>query len=332
MPEALRVGVLTSSSSDLLVAGLSGMPDLTITRVEKPGDLHHSIDSFDVLLVNNRYYLPEVAELVGRAKRLRYLHFVSSGYENLVSNGAPSHLIVSRGGGPSHAITVAEHAVALLLGLMRQLPQLERNRAAVAWDREALRARTSSLEGANVLIVGFGAIGQEAARRLRPFEARIVGMLRSEPPPDVAALADQIVHPAGFPAALAAADAVILSIPLAPETEHMIGAAQLASMKPTSYLVNVARGGLIDDAALVDALRAGRIAGAALDVFEPEPLPPESPLWQLENVILSPHAASSGSEAGHDRVIALTRENLERFRTGRAPLNPIAGFAQTVPA
>ena len=323
---------MTSSGGDLLAAGLSGLDGFVFTRVEHPADLHRSIDAFDVLLVNNRFYVPLVAELVGRAPRLRYLHFISSGYENLLHNGAPRHLVVSRGGGPSHAVTVAEHAVTLLLGLMRQLPQLERNRAAIAWDREALRARTRSLEGATVLIVGFGAIGQEAARRLRPFEARIVGMLRSEPVPEVAALADEIVHPSMLHAALAAADAVILAVPLSPETEKLIGAAELGVMKPSAYLVNIARGGLIDGAALVDALARHRIAGAGLDVFDPEPLPPDSPLWRLDNVILSPHAAASGSDAGADRVVAHARENLERFRAGRPALDPVDGFAQVVPA
>jgi len=319
---------MSSSNGELLAAALRAVDGLAVTHVERPEELQRSIDGFDVLLVNNRWYHPEVAALVARAPRLRYLHFISSGVENLVRNGAPSRLIVSRGGGPSHAVTVAEHAVTLLLGLMRQLPQLERNRAAAAWSREELRARTRSLEGATVLIVGFGAIGQEAALRLRPFQARIVGMLRSEPPADVAALADEIVHPGALHAALATADAVILSVPLSAETEHLIGAPELAVMKSSAYLVNVARGGLIDDAALIDALAAHRIAGAGLDVFDPEPLPADSPLWRLDNVILSPHAAAAGSSAGKDRVAALALDNIERFRSGVPPLNLIAGFAR----
>ena len=310
-----------------MTAALTGTDGLVVTRVERPDDLPRYIDALDVLLVSNDFYHPSVAKLVERAPRLRYVHFVSSGFDNLREHGAPARLAVSRGG-PSHAGTVAEHAVTLLLALVRHVAEFERNRIAKFWDRQGLRGRLSSLEGATVLIVGFGAIGQRVAQRLRPFEARIVGMLRHEPAPEIAGLADAIVHPNALHAALDQADAVILSVPLSAETEKLIGARELAAMKPSAYLVNVARGGVVDEAALIDALTARRIAGAGLDVFADEPLAPENPLWRLDNVILSPHVAGAGSSAGTDRVIALARENLERFRSGRPLLNPIAGFGE----
>lgn len=310
-----------------MTAALSGVAGLTVTRVERPADLPQHISALDALLVSNDFYHPSVAELVGRAPRLRYIHFVSSGFDNLRAHGAPSRLAISRGG-PSHAGTVAEHAVTLLLALLRRVVEYERNRLAAHWDRQGFRSRMSSLEGARVLIVGFGSIGQLIAQRLRPFDAHITGMLRHEPAPEVAELADAIVHPDALHAALAEADAVILSLPLATETANLIGAREFAAMKPSAYLINVARGGVVDEAALIDALASRRIAGAGIDVYSGEPLAPESPLWRLENVILSPHVAGAGSSAGTGRVIALARENLERFRSGQPLLYPIAGFGE----
>ena len=122
-------------------------------------------------------------------------------------------------------------------------------------------------------------------------------------------------------------NAAILAVPLSGETDRLIGRAELEAMKGRAILVNVARGGVVDERALIDALRAGRIAGAGLDVFAEEPLPADSPLWSLDNVILSPHVAGSGSAAGTERVIALARENLDRFRRGAPLVNPIPGFA-----
>jgi phosphoglycerate dehydrogenase-like enzyme len=316
---------MTSASGAPMTAALTGTDGLIVTRVEHPDDLPRFIDGLDALLVSNDFYHPSVAALVGRSSRLRYLHFVSSGFDNLLENGAPAHLAVSRGG-QSHAGTVAEHAVTLLLALVRRVPEFERQRLAASWDRQGFRQRLRSLEGATVLIVGFGAIGQSAARRLRPFETRIIGMQRHAPTPDVAALADAIVHPDVLLANLAQADAVILAVPMSHETEYLIGAPELAVMKPGAFLINIARGGVVDETALIDALASERIAGAGLDVFADEPLAPDSPLWALENVILSPHVAGSGSSAGTDRVVALARENLERFRNGAPLLNPIAGF------
>lgn len=309
-----------------MTAALTGSDGLIVTRIVRPDDLPHHISTLDALLVSNDFYHPSVAALVARAERLRYLHFVSSGFDNLREHGAPAHLAVSRGG-PSHAGTVAEHAVTLLLALVRRVAEFERNRTAALWDRQGFRTRIGSLEGATVAILGFGAIGQRVARRLRPFEAHLVGMLRSTPVPEIAALADEIVHPAALHDTLARADAVVLSVPLSPETDRLIGARELAVMKPGAYLINVARGGVVDEPALIEALAEHRIAGAGLDVFADEPLPPESPLWKLDNVILSPHVAGSGSSAGTERVIALARENLERFRNGTPLLNPVPGFA-----
>ena len=326
MPEPLHVGVMTSASGAPMTAALTGTDGLAVTRIVLPDDLPQVIDDLDVLLVSNDFYHASVAVLVAQAPRLRYLHFVSSGFDNLREHGAPAHLAVSRGG-PSHAGTVAEHAVTLLLALLRRVPEFERNRTAALWDRQGFRTRIASLEGARVLIVGFGAIGERIAQRLRPFDARIVGMLRSTPPDDVAALADEIAHPDALHAHLALADAVILAVPLSSETERLIGARELAAMRESAYLVNVARGGVVDEPALIDALQARRIAGAGLDVFAEEPLPAESPLWALDNVILSPHVAGSGSAAGTERVIALARENLDRFRRGAPLLNPIPGYA-----
>lgn len=322
---SLNVGVMTSRSGPMLSAALDEMPDLDVTRIDRPEDLGPHMDTFDVFIVSNDLYGPEVAALLGSARRLRWLQIVSSGYDNLALHGAPGHLLVSRGG-PSHARAVAEHAVMLALALVRRLPDYERNRIAHRWDRQGLRQRMGSLEAARALILGFGAIGREIARRLRPFGTHITGVMRSAPDHDAQELADRIDRPENLPALLPDADVLFLALPLTPHTRQVIGRRELASLKPTAFVVNVARGGVLDNDALLDALGNASLAGAALDVFDEEPLPPQSPLWDCEKLILSPHVAGAGGDEGTKRTIDLVKENIARFQAHQPLLNPIAGY------
>jgi len=175
-------------------------------------------------------------------------------------------------------------------------------------------------------IVGMGHIGEEVARLARAFGCRIVATRRSVTAPTSDQHADELLPPSGLPRLLETSDYVVLAVPLTPETRGMIGAAELGMMPPHAVLVNIARGGVVDEAALVDALREHRIAGAALDVFEREPLPAESPLWDLDNVIVSPHI-SGGTEIYNQRAVDIFADNLRRFLAGE-PLHNVVDPAR----
>lgn len=324
---SLEVGVMTSRSGPILATELEHDAALHVTRIPSPDHLAPHIGNLEVLIASNDLYVREVAEAVFRAPRLQWLQIVSSGYDNVLRYGAPARITVTRGG-PNHAPAVAEHAAMLLLALVRRLPQYERNRIVHKWDRQGLRFRMGSLEEATAVIVGFGAIGREVAKRLRPFGMRIIGVKQHAPADEDRALADRIVSPDSLGEVLPHADAVILSVPLSPQTSGLIGAAQLASMKASAYIVNVARGPVVDTAALLNAIAAGTIAGAALDVFDEEPLSPDDPLWDCEDVIISPHVAGAGGNVGTNRTIALVKENISRFRRNRPLLNPVSGYPQ----
>jgi phosphoglycerate dehydrogenase-like enzyme len=167
------------------------------------------------------------------------------------------------------------------------------------------------------LILGLGDLGRAIARVLRPFGAHVIGVRRSaEPVPEV----DRTLPVSALREALPAANILIIAASLTADTRGLIGAPELALLPRGSYVVNVARGGLLDEAALIAALQSGHLAGAALDVFEREPLPPESPLWSMPNVIVTPHAAAH-TEATDDRAVDLFAANLRRFLDGEPLVN-----------
>ncbi|OJX70167.1 MAG: hypothetical protein BGO95_03955 [Micrococcales bacterium 73-13] len=231
------------------------------------------------------------------APRLIGMHFVSAGREGFDTVGIPGRLRVSGAAGAS-APTVAEHAVALILAVGRQLAGSVLNQHAHIWDR-AVGAQVRSLEGQTVLIVGHGAIGQAVGARVQSFGARVVGLQRRPRP---AAGADELGSIADLDRYLPDADVVVLTAALVPETRSLIDATRIAALKPTALVVNVSRGGLMDHEALADALRAGRIWGAGLDVTEPEPLPADHPLWDAPNTIISPHYGLGGSPQTIQRI------------------------------
>jgi phosphoglycerate dehydrogenase-like enzyme len=169
-------------------------------------------------------------------------------------------------------------------------------------------------------IVGLGGFGVQMAQRGQGFAMHVIGLdpYRTELPPHV----DELLPADGLPDLLRRSDVVMIACPLTPETHHLLDAQALEWMKPTAYLINVTRGGVVDEAALAAALREGRIAGAGLDVYEVEPLPEDSPLWELENVILTPHAAG-GSQNRPRPTIELFCDNLRRYQEGRPLRNVV---------
>ena len=224
-----------------------------------------------------------------------------------------------------HAVPIAEFVLTYMLMLAKGWPRLWQNQLAASYDRTILPAH---LRGSTVGIIGMGAIGAAVATRARALGCRVLGMRRSftaRGPDDVA---DEAIPPADLDYLLAESDFVVLAAPLTEETRDMIGAEQLRTIGPRSYLLNIARGELVDEQALIDALREGVIAGAALDVFHREPLPSSSPLWELGNVILTPHL-TGGMEDYMARATTIFCDNLARYLAGeplRNVYDPARGY------
>jgi len=223
----------------------------------------------------------------------------------------------------SSSVTIAEHVMAVTLALLRDLRLAWQRQAERVWAQNEFAAAASirTLRDARVLIVGLGSIGSETARLASAFGAHVVGIRRTvgATPPAGAA---EVAGPSQLLDQLPAADVVVLSAPQTRETVHLIGERELSRMKDDAVLVNVSRGKLIDEAALVRALDTGRLRGAALDVFEHEPLDPASPLWKRRDVLITPHV--SGFHAGQwPRVTQLFADNLRRFAAGQPLVNVV---------
>jgi len=285
--------------------------DFFVARNEQ--ELLAALPESDALWITPSLYPPSVPQAVkANPGQLKWIGLTSAGYDVLLRNGVPpgvqmTYAVVV------HGPAVAEHAVALLLALVRQLPRAFAAQSDARWDAPAMIGSLRSLEDLTVAIVGFGSIGGSLATRLRPLAKRIVGVSRSGAPD---ARADAMFSSAQLHEALAQSDAVILTVTYSEETRHLIDAAALAVMPAGGLVVNVSRGPVVDGAALHRALDEKRLAGAALDVTDPEPLPAGDPLWHTPGVIITPHIGSFGSIATGQRLADQYERNLERFARG----------------
>jgi phosphoglycerate dehydrogenase-like enzyme len=215
---------------------------------------------------------------------------------------------------------LAEFVVMALLQHVKNLDRLRRDRAEKAWRQ----THTDTLEGKTLCIVGMGNIGRAIAERVRPFGTRVVGVKRTVRADDPAwRRADELYSTDRLHDALGEADYVAVTLPGTPQTQHLVDAGAIGAMKPGAYFVNVGRGTVVDEGALVKALESGHLSGAALDVFEVEPLPEESQLWELHNVIVSPHATDMVPSIINKRQTDLFCENLHRYLDGEPLVNAL---------
>lgn len=238
------------------------------------------------------------------------LHFNSAGREGFEAAGIPGGIVVTNAEG-ALAPTVAEHAMALALALGRRLPEALAAQGRMEWD-QGIAPGMRSLEGGTLLLVGLGHIGRAVAARARAFGMKIVAATRR---PRADPLAEEVHGLAAVPGLAARADLIVTCIALSPETRGIIGRAALAGCRPGTLLVNVGRGGLVDTDALIEALATGRVAGAGLDVTDPEPLPAGHPLWGAPNLIVTSHVAGAGRR-GEERIAEAAVESLRRFMAG----------------
>ena len=277
----------------------------------------------DVVIGDYVFEVPIDRAVIERMERCRLIQQPSVGYQQIDVEAAAERGIPVCNAAGGNDVAVAEYTVMVALALMKQLLWLDPEVRAGRWPQmEATGRGHFELAGKVWGIVGFGRIGRQLAQRLKGWEVEVRYCDVDAAPPEVEA--ELSVRRCELDELLAEADVVSLHTPLTPKTRHLIDAAALEKMKPSAYLINVARGEIVDQAAVEAALREGRIKAAALDVFDEEPLPAGHSLTTLENVILTPHTAGTPLEASV-RIIKITAQNVRRVLRGETPINVVNG-------
>ena len=271
-------------------------------------DLVKRIGEADVVLASGMWK----NDLIPHAGKLKFIQSISSGMDQYSKEllGAKGIRLASAAG--VNARAVAEHAIALILAIARRLPEARDNQHKKTWRGMIgdLAQREDELGGKTLLVVGMGRIGSHLAKLAKAFDMKVVGIRRD---PKAGANGADSIHGMGDLVKLVPdADFVALTCALTPETTGLMSAAAFAAMKPSSVFVNVARGKVADEAALIATLQAGKIWAAALDVTVDEPLPESSPLWTMPNVFITPHTAGE-TRAYEDNVLDILMENLDRL-------------------
>jgi phosphoglycerate dehydrogenase-like enzyme len=262
-----------------------------------------------------------LVEVVG-LPRLRWVHATSAGAGEVVRKAAlPAEalerVVITTSSGV-HAVPLAEFAILGLLAIAKELPRFVEDQRAKAWPE--IRRPLRELRGATLFLVGLGDIGLEVARLAKALGMRTVGFRRTEGPPPAGV--DEVHGPGRLAELASRADAMVVSLPLTEATAGMIDRATIEALPPSCIFVNVGRGGVVDEPALIDALRERRIAGAVLDVFATEPLPADSPLWSMDNVLVTPHAVALSARE-NERIVELFVANLRRYLDGEPLVNVV---------
>lgn len=284
-------------------------------QVGSPEALAAEVGSADVVCVSMAWRNPVLAS----APKLRFVQSISAGIDQYDQAAFQAAGVRLASGAGVNANAVAEHALALMLSLQRLIHTSRDHQAAKHWRPmiSDIGSREAELAGKTLITVGMGRIGSRLTRFAKALDMHVIGVRRS--PADGAAGADAIVAASDLHAVLPRADVVVLACPLTPDTENLIDARALAAMKPGAHLINVARGKVVDETALIAALQSGTLTAAGLDVTRDEPLPPTSPLWSMPNVLLTPHVAGE-TRAYEDNVIDILLDNIRRLQTGETTL------------
>ena len=280
-------------------------PDLDIISVATKEEMAGIIGETEMMMTTF-YFMTQ--ELFDAAKNLKWLHNVTAGIDGLAKFNIAKDIILTSGrGGPMYS--VAESTIGLMLAITRDIPQLVRSQQAHEYNKRFL---PTLMRGKKVVICGVGMIAETLAPMLKTFQMPVEGLSgRKDVPPGFDA-----IHPMSKLKEMAAeADFFVILTPLTEETRGLISREVMGAMKPSAYLVNMARGALVDEAALIEILREKKIRGAALDVFEVEPLPASSGLWDLPNVLISPHTGGLHDTLWED-IIPIAADNLTLFLKG----------------
>jgi D-2-hydroxyacid dehydrogenase (NADP+) len=264
------------------------------------------IDAIEVIIALG-HHIPNT--LLAKAKSLKWVQALTTGTDTLTAPGAlPPHVLLTSTRG-IHGPQMSELAFLNMIALARNFRKMQRNQAEGKWEQWG----QPILEGKSIVIVGLGLLAEHLAERCKLFGMKVIGISggRGEAPHF-----DQ-VHPRSELVKLAArADFLMLLVPYSKDTHHLINRDVIGAMKPSAFLINLARGGVLDEAALIDHLQTGKIAGAALDIFSKQPLPPDNPLWRMPNVIITPNIGGR-SDRFVEQTLSIVEPNLQAFLDGR---------------
>ena len=303
-----------NAERQLTLEACAGSRRILIT--ENPDEMARVLDDVEVAIGK----IPR--DLLGRAPNLLWHQQLGTGTEWLAQHpDAVKHPFILTHCSDDYGVVLAEHVMALILAVARQLPGHFAAQRVRKWGNPPFSdPRKFELRGKTLLLLGVGSIGREIARRASGFSMRICG-LRSNPSREAQPI-EKMYGPEELHEALAEADLVVNTLPLTERTRGLLDREAIGHMKPGACFFNIGRGQTVDEAALIDALKEGKLAGAGLDVFAEEPLPQDSPLWTLPNVIITPH--DGGNHANrYDSWIEIALDNLQRFATGRPLRNVV---------
>ncbi len=326
----VNVLITVNFSDDLMEMLQAVSPRLNLIRHPTPRADDIPVETWETVNVLYTLSALPAPELV---PNLHWVQLHTAGAETALAHPlmAARRILLTTTSG-IHAVPMAEYTFALMLAFARKVPEMVMWKTEGIWPEKRRRFAPVELRGATLGIIGYGSIGREIARLAKAFGMKVLAIKRdvrhiedreyTEPgigDPD-GELPDRLYPPEAMHSMLGECDYVVLTVPLTPQTERMFDSQAFQAMKPTAILINIARGGVVDEDALVEALREGRIAGAGLDVFSQEPLPPDSPIWKLPNLIMSPHIAGA-SPRYNERAARLFAENLGRYLEGETLLN-----------
>ncbi len=295
-----------------------------------------SVDAFHIALPDDQFIVVQGDELgpaadaeailggfsaerlrtvLAKMPKVRWIHTFSAGVDRHVPVLAGRDDVVLTNNTGAYDAPISEHVIAMIFAAAKRVPQHLAAQSRSEWQREVPHAE---VRDATLVILGMGSIGTELARLAAGVGMRVIGVRRdpSRPAPGV----ERVVPPERFAEVVPEADYLAVTAALTPKTKGMVSAEIIRALKPTAWIINIARGPIVDEAALTAALQERRIGGAALDVFETEPLPATSPLWKLDNTILTPHVSNSSPKV-RGRSLALAVENVRRFKAGEPLLN-----------
>ncbi len=317
----IRIAQFVHATNDVVdEAFLREFPEVEAIKANNLETLADALEGAEIFQVYNSAVTPEFARLVrDKGRALKWIQFTTVGVDIALKAGLPEGVWVTNSGDVSQRV-LAGHAIALMLGVMRGFRRFEPLRAQRNYARQALPRYMMAPDGARMVILGMGRIGQDIARKAKAFDMEVMCVTRAAGPavPEI----DRVVPREKVEEVLPTADVVMIAMPLDVSTQGFMSAERIALMKETAVFVNISRGKVVDEAALARALGENRLMGAGLDAFAREPLPTDSPLWDLPNVVMTPHVGGNGGRELWRRMSDLVRDNTRRYLSG-APLKHV---------
>lgn len=308
----MKLVVVNKLSDEKIESLKNAVPGAVVEAYKSPQEALPHVSDADAIAL---WGFQNVEPLLEAAPNVRWVHSLSDGVEKLLTKsmiGRPITLTNSHG---IHDRAVSEHTMAMLLSWYRRIPDAVRNQSKNQW----VRPKSETLFGKTILIVGFGSIGRAIAQRVKVFETRVLAVKKHV---TQELFADHVYNEAELLSILPEADIVIAALPATPETDGFFGEKEFKAMKKSALFINIARASIVDENALISALKEGTIAGACSDVFTTEPLPKDHPFWKMENVIMTPHIASMVPDFW-DKLTKLLEENFVLFSRGEKLFNEI---------